>query len=402
MSINEVDLLQQLVRISSVNPAFTSDGSGGEAKLTGFLQSLLEDLGRRWLRQTVHPGRENLVAIFPGTTDDVMLWEVHQDTVGINGMKIDPFGGEQRDGRIWGRGACDIKGGMAAMLAALARFQDQPEPQLPTIVLGLTVNEECGFSGAAALSSLWSQQPTGELSGSLDLAELLELRPSRAIVSEPTLLDVVVAHRGVVRWNCHAHGRAAHSSQPEQGNNAIYAMADITLAIEQYHLQELSQREPHARCGRPTVCVSTITGGCGVNTVPDHVKVTVDRRLSPGESAQAAYEELVAYIAKRATREGASIEHETPWIESSGLEDHHNQAWAEQVASVVRGLGRSSELVGVPYGTDAPAIAADDLPTVVFGPGSIDQAHTDDEWLAIDQLSQATEVFYRLACGAAN
>jgi acetylornithine deacetylase/succinyl-diaminopimelate desuccinylase-like protein len=404
MTLQETELLKQLVRTESVNPAFTTDGSGGEGPVTDFLQGLLEDLGVQWLRQTVLPGRDNLVAVLPGNPSDVMLWEVHQDTVGIAGMTIDPFGGEEREGRIWGRGACDIKGGMAAMLTAFARAKAVEDRQGPTIVLGMSINEECGFTGAAALSQLWSNDESvvidpKTVTGTLTVDELRRLRPQRAIVAEPTLLDVVVAHRGVVRWKCHTRGLAAHSSQPERGCNAIYAIGEVARAFEDYHLEQLCQREPHSRCGKPTVCVSMIEGGSGVNTVPDHAVIDIDRRLIPGEAPEAAYEHLTTYVNQRVQREGIQVEHEQPWIGSQGLSDENNQAWAEQIATVSQGLDLPSQLIGVPYGTDAPAIVADDIPTVVFGPGSIDQAHTKDEWLAIDQLEKATEVFFRLACG---
>ena len=404
MTLLGTDLLQQLVRTPSVNPKFTTDNSGGERPMTDFLQNYLEDLDIQWLRQQVLPDRDNLVALLPGNPDDVMLWEVHQDTVGIAGMTIDPFGGELRDGRVWGRGACDIKGGMAAMLSALVRAKNLKDRDGPTILLGLSINEECGFTGAAALSKLWSKDPTvtvdpQTVTGPLSPDQLRPLRPNRAIVAEPTMLDVVVAHRGVVRWKCHTHGLAAHSSQPQRGHNAIYALSEVALSIEQYHLQELCHRQPHARCGLPTTCVSMITGGSGVNTVPDHAAIDIDRRLIPGETPEAAYEHLTAYVNSHVQREGIRIEHEQPWIGTQGLADENNQAWAERIAAVVHTLDMPSQLIGVPYGTDAPAIVADDIPTVVFGPGSIDQAHTKDEWLAVDQLNLATEAYYHLACG---
>ncbi len=409
MTLQATELLQQLVRVPSVNPDYTTDQSGGEGKLTDFLQSLLDDLGWRWLRQTVHPGRDNLIALCPGNSPEATLWEVHQDTVGIVGMTIDPFGGELSQGRIWGRGACDIKGGMAAMLSALSRAQAEPGRQQSTILLALTINEESGFTGADALCRIWSQDPERQINpadttGPLPLAELRELRPKQALIAEPTELDVVVAHKGASRWRCHVRGRAAHSSQPELGHNAIYAMAEVLQAIESYHLQELVTAEPHPLCGRRAASATMISGGSGVNIVPEHVVIDIDRRLLPGEIPRQAYDHLVAYIAasikQRVQRPGITIEHEQPSIESSGLDDTHNRAWAEQIAAVAQAIEIPAKLVGVPYGTDASVFASNGIPSVVFGPGSIDQAHTRDEWLAIDQLNQATEVLYHLACKA--
>ncbi len=414
MVLQEAELLRQLVRVPSVNPDFATDGSGGEGQLTDFLQNLLDELGWRWLRQTVHPGRDNLIALCPGKnlgpgrSSEATLWEVHQDTVGVAGMTIDPFSGEPpssnlAEGRIWGRGACDIKGGMAAMLTALSRAQVDPDQQQSTVLLALTVNEESGFTGADALCRFWSDDPgrqvsAAEVHGPLSLAELQDLRPRQAVIAEPTGLDVVVAHKGASRWHCHTRGQAAHTSQPELGRNAIYAMADVLHSIEAYHEEELARGEPHPLCGRPAVCASTIQGGSGVNVVPDHAVIAIDRRLLPGESPRQAYDDLVAFIEHSVARAGIAIENEQPWIECHGLDDSENRAWAGQIAAVAHSLDLPCELIGVPYGTDASVIAANGIPSVVFGPGSIDQAHTKDEWLEIDQLAKATEILYRLVC----
>ena len=174
-------------------------------------------------------------------------------------------------------------------------------------------------------------------------------------------------------------------------------MARLVQAIETYEREVLATRPAHPQCGRPTVCVSTIQGGSGVNTVPDHAVIDIDRRLAPGEDPDDAYRELVDHVAKSCADCEATIEHESASNQSTGLDDANNRDWAAEVAAAAGSLGRTSRLIGVPYGTDAWAIAKLGIPTVVFGPGSIDQAHTDDEWIAIDQLERASEIFYRLA-----
>jgi acetylornithine deacetylase len=401
--ISAKDLLQNLVQIPSVNPLFFpgDELAGGEAKLTDFLEGFLEARRFPWFRQAVHPGRDNLVAVC-GLSREVpqqrpVLWEVHQDTVGVAGMTIDPFAARESQGRIWGRGACDIKGGMAAMLSALDKISQQPLKR--PILLALTINEESGFSGVQALCRLWGPEAEAEdVRGPLGLEEFRRLRPERAIVAEPTSLDVVVAHKGGVRWQCHTRGKAAHTSRPERGRNAISTMVRVVQAIEQYQVEVLDQRPAHPLCGRPTVCVSTIQGGSGGNTVPDHAVIDIDRRLLPGEDPEAAYQALVDYVAVRCQDSESPIDHDRPMTQSRGLRDEHNRAWAQEIAESASALGRRSQLVGVPYGTDAWALAEAGLETVVFGPGSIDQAHTEDEWIDIDQLEQAAEIFYRLAC----
>jgi acetylornithine deacetylase len=418
MALDPVQTLLELIRIPSVNP-MGRDAAGpneGESRLTDHLQRLCDELGWPWLRQPVHPGRENLVALVAGhppSADggELLLWDVHQDTVSADGMSVDPFAGELRDARVYGRGACDVKGSMAAILAALSRLNPSDLKRTsPTIVLALTVNEECGFTGAKALTRLWSRDVTKSTgrkagagaaniiaSGTIARQDLFPRPPDAAIVAEPTDLNVVVAHHGVVRWRCHVEGRAAHSSRPDQGINAIYAAARVVQAIEKYHRQLATSSREHPLCGRPSVCVGTIHGGVGVNTVPDRATIEIDRRVSPGEDPAIAFADLVRYVADQAEAGVARVVHDPPFMKSAGLGDERNGPLAERLALLVRETGRASKRLGVPYGTDAAAIAARGVPTVVFGPGSIRQAHTADEFIEVDELQRATDLFYKIA-----
>jgi acetylornithine deacetylase len=287
---------------------------------------------------------------------------------------------------------------MAAMLAALSRVEKGESARRPTIVLACTVNEECGFTGAKLLTRGWGR-PANEGPSEADAARIFRMRPDFAIVAEPTQFDVVVAHQGSVRWRCHTIGRAAHTSRPDEGINAIYAMAEIVRTIEKFHA-ELSRSGPaHSLCGRPSVCVSTIHGGVGINTVPEHVTIEIDRRLGPEEQPKMAYSALIQIIAEQANIGKCRVQHDPPFMDSAGLSDKNNRSLAERLAKLTRASGRASEIVGVPYGTDAAILSATGVPTVVFGPGSIAQAHTCDEYIEIEQLEFATEIFRRIACG---
>jgi acetylornithine deacetylase len=398
MPLDLIETACDLVRLPSVNP-MGREVSGEEYyehRVTDYLQRLFQRLGLPWHRQTVAPGRDNIVARLDGAVPPeqggpLLLLEAHQDTVPVDGMTIPPWTPQVRDGRLYGRGACDIKGAMACLLTAVSRLQEERPPALPTIVIACAVNEEFGGAGAPELAQLW--QPGG--------SSLLPRAPDAAIVAEPTELNVVVAHKGVVRWRCHTRGRAAHSSQPDRGDNAIYRMAGVVAALEQYARDVVPQRGEHRLVGRPTLSVGMIYGGLSVNTVPDHCTIELDRRLVPGEDPQQAVQHLRDYLVAQAGDPGAShIEHEPPFIVMPALPDDHNGPLAARLSRVIRAVGGPGQCLGVPYGTDAPALAARGIPTVVFGPGALAQAHTADEWVALDQLQAATEIlcqFCRLA-----
>ncbi len=392
MPLDLTQTLSDLVARPSVNPmGQAADGPEFfEYRVTEYLEKLFTDLGLPHQRQTVEPKRDNIVAIVhgdPGPNEggQLIVFEAHQDTVPVTGMTVEPWTPAVRDGRIYGRGSCDIKGGMAAMLGAVARLAEERPAGMPTIVMACTVNEENGYTGASALTKLWSQP-----------GAIIPRQPDAAVIAEPTQLQVVVAHKGTVRWQCHTRGRAGHSSQPHLGVNAIFKMSRVLDALADYQRDVVTTLGEHPRCGRPTLSVGTITGGLSVNTVPDHCTIRIDRRLLPGEDPEEAYRHVVEFVAER-TDHDAAVEHERPAV-GFALLDQGNGPLGEQMVAAAQAAGVDSELIGVPYGTDAAAIARSGVPSIVFGPGSIDQAHTADEWLSLDQLAAASEVLYQFVC----
>jgi acetylornithine deacetylase/succinyl-diaminopimelate desuccinylase-like protein len=389
MPLDAVDLLERLVEIPSVSPMRPNlpEGIVGEASLTTFLEKTLTRMGLTVWRQPVMPGRENLLArldgdIPPTSGGRVILFDAHQDTVPVDGMTIEPFRPWREKGRIYGRGACDVKGGMAAMLAAIDRLaRERPYP-LPTVLVGCTVDEENGFRGVKRLTGQWLSH---------DSSFFLP-RPDAVVVLEPTGLNVVVAHKGVIRWRIHTHGRAAHSSSPQSGENAIYKMASVVSAVEQYALF-MAAGETHARCGHATISVGTIHGGTGVNTIPDRCTIEIDQRPLPNEELTLARQQLLNHIVRTA---GEVFESEPPYMQGLALSDEYNRVLAEQLATVVGRVAGDCCLAGMSCCTNAPFYADIGAPTVVFGPGFLEQAHTTDEWISVDQLFQATEIVYRL------
>lgn len=270
------------------------------------------------------------------------------------------------------------------MLTAFARLAEERPAGMPTLVMACSVNEEYGFSGATRMAQLWA-------SGTSDLVPRV---PDAVVVAEPTQLNVVVAHKGVVRWRCETRGLAAHSANPQRGENAIYHMARVLLALEAYARGLAARRERHPLLGAPSLSVGLISGGISVNTVPDKCTVEIDRRLLPDEDPAEAVQHVAHLLHQRCP--GVSLVHDEPYLVSPGLSDQLNRRLAERLSELARRGGAPGERVGVPYGTDAPAFTQINAPTVVFGPGSIEQAHTIDEWIAIEQLATATEIYYQL------
>lgn len=387
MLLDPIQTLCELVAIPSVNPMGL--GRTGpeflEARVTTYLEQVFQRLALPCLRQTVEPQRDNILARIDGRgrlREQLLLLEAHQDTVPVDGMTIEPWNPQVRDGRVYGRGACDIKGGLAAMLAAVSRVAADPPADLPTILLACTINEEHGYTGATALGKLWSTAPH----------PLVPRRPDAAVVAEPTELDVVVAHKGTVRWRCHTLGRAVHSSRPELGDNAVYRMARVLPVLDRYNREVLPAMAEHPLCGRPTLSVGTIRGGLSVNTVPDRCTIEIDRRLLPGEEIDAAQQAVIEYV-RAAVDNDDLVRHDPPHLSATGLADGANAALAQRLlAAAARRVGPKRR-IGVPYGTDASAIHRAGVPAVVFGPGCIDQAHTADEWVAVDQIHAAADVY---------
>jgi acetylornithine deacetylase/succinyl-diaminopimelate desuccinylase family protein len=388
MPLDVVQTLRDLVALPSVNPMGRSVSGPEyyEYRVTEYLEKLFQKLGLPYETQQLEPKRTNIFARLDGNEDPqsgggLIVFEAHQDTVPVEGMTIPPWDPQVRDGRVYGRGSCDIKGGMACMLTAVSRLVEQRARSMPTLIMACSVNEEHGFSGAKDMALLWAEGKS----------RLVPRRPDAVIVAEPTDLQVVVAHKGVMRWCITTRGKAAHSSRPELGVNAAYAMAKVLNLLEEYARDTVVHMGEHPLVGKPTLSVGVISGGISVNTVPDRCTIQVDRRVLPGENGPQAREHVIEYLRKRlpATVE---IDSEPPFLASPGLSDRKNAVLARSLSHVIREHGQAGECVGVSYGTDAPAYDRIDAPTVVFGPGSIAQAHTCDEWISIDELLRATDV----------
>jgi acetylornithine deacetylase len=376
-------LLSELVSIPSVNPMGRPLSGAGvlETRLTDFLEGWFCELGVSIERQSIAPGRDNLIARYeaPGARRTI-LFDAHQDTVPTDGMTIEPFTPDVNGGRLYGRGACDIKGGMTAMLLAFARLVKERPEGSASVVMACTVDEEFTHKGSSKLATTRHGAEIG-------------------IVTEPTRLDIVNCHKGAVRWKIRTQGVACHSSTPELGINAIYRMAPIIEALAE-HADELAGDTPHPVLGPPSLSIGRIEGGLSANVVPDECEIEVDRRVIPGEVLSDCIQRVATAIrARLGVLDG--VEFLAPWVNMPTLSPNVSVGsdWIDRVANAVKtATGRAPELTGVPYGTDAGPLSASGLPCLVFGPGDIAQAHTKDEWVELDQVRAAVDAYYQIAC----
>ncbi len=357
-------LLAELIALPSVNNAFmpSRHPHAGEGRVAEYLAALGAKAGLGIEFQKVLPGRPNvLMRLRPaGKVKQTILLAPHLDTVNVvSAAQLNPV---KRGGRIYGRGACDTKGSVAVMFAALCDLAGTKQrPRETEIIFVGLVDEESGQSGSRYLA---------ENGFSADLA----------IVGEPTQLAVATAHKGSVWVEVETRGRAAHGATPWFGDNAVHAMARVVDALETDYAAQLRKKR-HPLLGHGTVNVGTIHGGTQANIVPDRCLISVDRRTLPGESEAHTRRALGAFLKARELNAKVSTVKLQP---CPALETSERLPLVKQFLNSI-GQKRG---VGLHYFCDAAVLAGGGIPSVVFGPGDIAQAHTADEWIAISQLER--------------
>ena len=358
--------LADLVRINSVNSSY--DGGPGEREIAGYVRRFFEQRGMEVWEEEVFPGRPNVIARLPGRDPGRRLvLEAHTDTVSVKGMTIPPFEPLILDGKMYGRGSCDTKAGLATMMHAMASLKADGIMPPCEVLLAAVVDEEFSYRGVVKLCE--------------------SLKADAAIVAEPTEMRAVIATKGVLRCRIVVHGKSAHSSKPHLGVNAITHMARVIAAIEADNDRMAAIQHPLVGCG--TCNVGVINGGVQVNFVPDICAIEIDRRLLPGERADDAvahYRQLLQGIA------GITAEVEEPLLlVDEALDTPAGSAVVQTASRVLREMGLNPDPCGVPFGCDASKLSRAGIPSIVFGPGSIDRAHTVDEYVELDQVEQALE-----------
>jgi acetylornithine deacetylase len=384
-------LTRALVRIDSRNPDLVP-GAPGERPCALVLADALAAWGFRVALHDAAPGRPNVVARIgraePGAP--VLLLNGHLDVVGTDGMTHPPFAAEERGGRLYGRGACDMKAGVAAMCAAAARAHAAGAVR-GEVVVAAVADEEFESAGTRALVG-WMAAAG--------------VRPSACVITEPTRLAVMPAHRGFAWYTVTVRGRAAHGSRYDLGVDAIRHAGLLLAELDRLDAEELPARAPHPLLGRGSLHASLVEGGVGLTTYPERCVVRLERRTIPGESAESARAELEAAAARVAARLAAAGRE--PFRAEVALDFAQPPSdvpagapVVEALGAALRAAGEPARVEGMPAWTDAALLNAAGVPTVCFGPGDIALAHAAEEWVELAEVERAAAVldgFVRAWC----
>ena len=378
-----LDLLAKMISFDTVNE-YTSGVDFPERTMMEYLEEIAKGWGLETSRLPIPASAlaasYNLLITYEvSKTAQWLVFESHADTVSVDGMTVNPFQGLIKDGVIYGRGACDTKGSGAGMLWALKEYMELSTCANNIAVLFVT-DEEATKTGTTAFVQTQ--------------LEHLDWTPTGVIVGEPTLCQPVVAHNGVIRWKVSTQGVAAHSSNPSNGQSAISTMSKLILEFEKEYCSKISLTHPLT--GQAACSVNTISGGTAVNIIPNFCEIEIDRRTLPGEDSEQVLKDMKAVLDSISLRDPTIlIGTSTPFVDYQ-LDPTVNREFALQISEILIEMGLSGEQSGAGYGTDASTYSKAGIPAVVIGPGSINQAHTKDEWLEIAELEKSVSVYKQI------
>jgi len=361
--------LQDLVRINSVNPRL-DPSAAGEAAIAAYVADALEQLGLEVFRHEPAPGRISVVGRLRGSRPGKSLMlNAHADTVDVAGMD-EPFSGDIRDGRIYGRGAYDMKGGLAAMMGAVKALVDAGRPHGGEILLAAVADEEYASLGTEDLVSRY--------------------HPDAAIVTEPTALDICLAHKGFAWFEVATQGRAAHGSRFDLGIDANMRMGRVLAELDLLE-KELRARTPHPLVGPPSLHAATLCGGSGLSTYAASCRLQIERRTIPGEHAERVIEEIASILHRQMARDPGFEAELTVLLAREPFEVAPDapivRALTEASTEV---LGRTPAYVGQTPWMDAALLAAADTETVVMGATGAG-AHANEEWVDLATVHQLAQ-----------
>lgn len=357
--------LQDLVQINSVNPSLTPGGVG-EAEIGTYVADVLNDLGLDVTLQKIEPERVNTIGVLKGSrTGKSLLLNAHMDTVGVEGMSIDPFGAEIKDGRLYGRGAQDMKGSLAAMIGAAKALVDSGVELGGNLLITGVADEEYASIGSDHL--------------------VKEFHADGAIVTEPTDLNLCRAHRGFIWYDVETFGRAAHGSRFEEGIDANMRMGRFLGHLDKLE-QELRQRTPHPLAGPPSLHAARLDGGSEISVYAAHCLLQVERRTIPGETEAQSTADLQAIIDRLASEDEtfkATIKIDFQREPFKVDNDAHIVQVLERVMSAH--LRKKPTHIGQTFWTDAAIFSRAGMDTVLLGPTGYG-LHSAEEWVDIQSV----------------
>ncbi len=359
-------LLADLVAIPSVNP-MGRDRNGPEYLEKNVAEYVSNFLNRQRIDvqvQQVFPGRPNVIGHIEIGARETILLEAHMDTIPVDNMTIDPFDPVVKGRKLYGRGSCDTKSSLAAILFAVKEVLKTRRRLTRNVIVAAVSDEEYGLNGTKALLKQgWKFH--------------------YAIVGEPTRLEVINCHKGVIRWRMSTLGKSAHSAYPQHGVNAIFSMGRLLEALEQ-HAENLIAAKAHPMLGTATLSVGIIEGGHSVNAVPNSCTIEIDRRTLPGETADSVLKKIRRAV-PRSVRHSIS----KPHLVVPSLSEKQSWKVVELLRDAFRENGKNLKVHGARYVTDASLYAAKGIPSAVFGPGRIEQAHSEVEYVNLHEVEEA-------------
>jgi acetylornithine deacetylase len=363
-------LLQDMIRINSVNPSLVGDGVG-ERDIGTFIGTYLKQMGLDVRYQKIDLNRVNVIGVLKGSGGGkTLMLNGHTDTVGIEGMK-DTFKPQYEDGKIFGRGAIDMKSGLAAMIIAVQSILNAGIQLKGDVILAFVIDEEYASIGTEEL--------------------LKEYTADAAIVTEPTDLQIAVAHKGFAWIKVEVYGKAAHGSLPDEGIDAIVKAGQVLVEIENLQ-KNILQKKSHPLLGSPSIHASLISGGLELSTYPDYCKIEIERRTLPNENRDVTESEIgkiLKEIKERDSEFNASFDvfFYRPALE---IDIEHEIVKILSAARLVV-LSEKTEFVGKTWWMDSALLAEAGIPTVVFGPTG-KGLHAAVEYVEFESVVKTTEV----------
>jgi acetylornithine deacetylase len=368
-----IELLRDLVAINSVNPTLVP-GAPGERVIADLIAADMRRSGLDVVSEPVTPGRPNVVGVLEGRRKGrTLMFCGHTDTVGVSGM-ADPFTPVERDGRLYGRGAQDMKGGVAAMMSAAATIAARGGLDAGRLIVAAVVDEEHSSIGADALVKTW--------------------HADAAVVTEPTDLEIAVGHKGFAWVEIVVEGKAAHGSRPADGQDAILRLGRVLARLEVLDAT-LQARPAHPLVGTGSLHASIIQGGRELSSYPDRASLQMERRTLPSESEGTALAEVETILDALVREDPTFRAHATPMFSRPAYEVPRGHELPRALTTALTRAGGDPRITGASFWTDAAVLGHAGIPSILFGPGGAG-LHSTEEYVNVADVVMCRDALVEL------